>query len=204
MTVAGRQSPMFSFRDDTTLRATMRTFYESNRVLAAYCHGTSANVEKYSGRGVARAIIAAGSPFGRRGLSRSGKVPINLFNELWNGGGTQVSGRVRCRIRRSSKASPEVSSGTISQTGAAPIQVTCTGNSRRSARTDSSGSGVTRTMVVPRGVGIGRSKAAVMEKLGSSAVVRPESAPEPLRNVCANARRSRSGSLTVHARRENG
>jgi putative intracellular protease/amidase len=45
MAVAGGQSPMFSFRDDETLHAAMRTFYESNRVLAAYCHGTSALVD---------------------------------------------------------------------------------------------------------------------------------------------------------------
>jgi putative intracellular protease/amidase len=45
MAVAGGQSPMFSFRDDATLHAAMRTFYESKRILAAYCHGTSALVD---------------------------------------------------------------------------------------------------------------------------------------------------------------
>ncbi len=45
LAVAGGQSPMFSFRDDATLQAAMRTFYESKRVLAAYCHGTAALVD---------------------------------------------------------------------------------------------------------------------------------------------------------------
>jgi putative intracellular protease/amidase len=45
LAVAGGQSPMFSFRHDETLHAAMRTFYESKRVLAAYCHGTSALVD---------------------------------------------------------------------------------------------------------------------------------------------------------------
>ncbi len=43
--VAGGQSPMFSFRDDRALQLAMRTFYESNRVVAAYCHGTAALVD---------------------------------------------------------------------------------------------------------------------------------------------------------------
>jgi putative intracellular protease/amidase len=43
--VAGGQSPMFSFRSDETLHRAMRTFYESGRVVAAYCHGTAALVD---------------------------------------------------------------------------------------------------------------------------------------------------------------
>lgn len=40
--VAGGQSPMFTFRDNPPLQDAIRTFYESERVVAAYCHGVSA------------------------------------------------------------------------------------------------------------------------------------------------------------------
>ncbi len=43
--VAGGQAPMFSFRDSDVLHDAIRTFYESHRVVAAYCHGTSALVD---------------------------------------------------------------------------------------------------------------------------------------------------------------
>lgn len=45
LAIAGGQSPMFSFRDDAALHHAIRTFYESNRVVAAYCHGTAALVD---------------------------------------------------------------------------------------------------------------------------------------------------------------
>ena len=45
LAIAGGQSPMFSFRDDETLHDAIRAFYESNRLVAAYCHGTSALVD---------------------------------------------------------------------------------------------------------------------------------------------------------------
>jgi putative intracellular protease/amidase len=43
--VAGGQSPMFTFRDNRDLHDTIRTFYESERVVAAYCHGVAALVD---------------------------------------------------------------------------------------------------------------------------------------------------------------
>lgn len=43
--VAGGQSPMFTFRDNPPLQEAVRTFYESERVVAAYCHGVSALVD---------------------------------------------------------------------------------------------------------------------------------------------------------------
>jgi putative intracellular protease/amidase len=43
--VAGGQSPMFTFRDNPPLQDAIRTFYESERVVAAYCHGVSALVD---------------------------------------------------------------------------------------------------------------------------------------------------------------
>jgi putative intracellular protease/amidase len=43
--VAGGQSPMFSFRSDPVLHHALRTFYESRRIVAAYCHGTAALVD---------------------------------------------------------------------------------------------------------------------------------------------------------------
>jgi putative intracellular protease/amidase len=43
--VAGGQAPMFSFRDDEDLKKAIRHFYETERPVAAYCHGTSALVD---------------------------------------------------------------------------------------------------------------------------------------------------------------
>ncbi len=43
--VAGGQSPMFTFRDNPPLQDAIRAFYESERVVAAYCHGVSALVD---------------------------------------------------------------------------------------------------------------------------------------------------------------
>ncbi len=43
--VAGGQSPMFTFRDNPPLQDAIRAFYESQRVVAAYCHGVSALVD---------------------------------------------------------------------------------------------------------------------------------------------------------------
>lgn len=43
--VAGGQSPMFTFRDNPPLQDAIRTFYESQRVVAAYCHGVAALVD---------------------------------------------------------------------------------------------------------------------------------------------------------------
>ena len=40
--VAGGQSPMFTFRDNEDLKAAIRHFYESERPVAIYCHGTAA------------------------------------------------------------------------------------------------------------------------------------------------------------------
>jgi putative intracellular protease/amidase len=43
--VAGGQAPMFSFRDDEDLKRTIVHFYEAEKPVAAYCHGTSALVD---------------------------------------------------------------------------------------------------------------------------------------------------------------
>jgi putative intracellular protease/amidase len=43
--VAGGQSPMFTFRDNEDLKATIRHFYESEKPTAIYCHGTAALVD---------------------------------------------------------------------------------------------------------------------------------------------------------------
>ena len=40
--VAGGQSPMFTFRDNEDLKAAIRNFYESEKPIAVYCHGTAA------------------------------------------------------------------------------------------------------------------------------------------------------------------
>jgi putative intracellular protease/amidase len=40
--VVGGQGPMFTFRDNQGLQDALRTFYESNRVTAALCHGVAA------------------------------------------------------------------------------------------------------------------------------------------------------------------
>lgn len=42
LVVAGGQAPMFTFREDPALHRLMRGFYESGKVLAALCHGTTA------------------------------------------------------------------------------------------------------------------------------------------------------------------
>lgn len=40
--VAGGQSPMFTFRDDTALHGLIRDFHETGKVVAVVCHGTAA------------------------------------------------------------------------------------------------------------------------------------------------------------------
>jgi len=40
--IAGGQGPMFTFRNSWELQEAVRTFYESNRVTAALCHGVAA------------------------------------------------------------------------------------------------------------------------------------------------------------------
>jgi putative intracellular protease/amidase len=39
--VAGGQSPMFTYRDSEPLKAAIRLFYESEKPIAIYCHGTA-------------------------------------------------------------------------------------------------------------------------------------------------------------------
>jgi putative intracellular protease/amidase len=43
--VAGGQAPMFSFREDDDLKRAIVRFYEAEKPVAAYCHGTSALVD---------------------------------------------------------------------------------------------------------------------------------------------------------------
>lgn len=43
--VAGGQSPMFTYRDDADLASLIRTFYEAEKPVAAYCHGVAALVD---------------------------------------------------------------------------------------------------------------------------------------------------------------
>jgi putative intracellular protease/amidase len=43
--VAGGQSPMFTYRDHAGLAETIRTFYEAEKPVAAYCHGLAALVD---------------------------------------------------------------------------------------------------------------------------------------------------------------
>jgi putative intracellular protease/amidase len=43
--VAGGQAPMFSFRDNQHVHDTLRRFYESERPVCVYCHGTAALVD---------------------------------------------------------------------------------------------------------------------------------------------------------------
>jgi putative intracellular protease/amidase len=43
--VAGGQSPMFTFRDNADLAATLRAFYEAEKPVAVYCHGTAALID---------------------------------------------------------------------------------------------------------------------------------------------------------------
>ena len=45
LVICGGQSPMFTFRDNADLHDAVRTFYESNRVTSAFCHGVSALVD---------------------------------------------------------------------------------------------------------------------------------------------------------------
>jgi putative intracellular protease/amidase len=45
LVICGGQSPMFTFREDKDLQNAVRTFYESNRVTSAFCHGVSALVD---------------------------------------------------------------------------------------------------------------------------------------------------------------
>ncbi len=40
--ICGGQSPMFTFPDNTDLQDAIRTFYESEKVTGAFCHGVSA------------------------------------------------------------------------------------------------------------------------------------------------------------------
>lgn len=42
--ICGGQSPMFTFPDNADLQNAVRTFYESEKVTAAFCHGVSALV----------------------------------------------------------------------------------------------------------------------------------------------------------------
>lgn len=43
--VAGGQAPMFSFRDNTAVHEAIRRFYESEKPVCVYCHGTAALVD---------------------------------------------------------------------------------------------------------------------------------------------------------------
>ncbi len=40
--VCGGQSPMFTFPDNTDLQAAIRSFYEADKITAAFCHGVAA------------------------------------------------------------------------------------------------------------------------------------------------------------------
>ncbi|MEW1910903.1 type 1 glutamine amidotransferase domain-containing protein [Kitasatospora sp. NPDC085895] len=43
--IAGGQSPMFTFRDNKTLHRAIRTFWDAEKIVAAYCHGVAALVD---------------------------------------------------------------------------------------------------------------------------------------------------------------
>lgn len=43
--VAGGQSPMFTFRDNPSVAAALRGFYEAEKPTAVYCHGTAALID---------------------------------------------------------------------------------------------------------------------------------------------------------------
>ena len=45
LVVCGGQSPMFTFRDDESLKQTMAAFYEAEKPTAALCHGTAALID---------------------------------------------------------------------------------------------------------------------------------------------------------------
>ena len=43
--VCGGQSPMFTFREDTTLQALLASFYEAGKITAALCHGVASLID---------------------------------------------------------------------------------------------------------------------------------------------------------------
>jgi putative intracellular protease/amidase len=43
--VCGGQSPMYTFRENAALQSALRTFYESGKITALFCHGVSALVD---------------------------------------------------------------------------------------------------------------------------------------------------------------
>lgn len=45
LVVVGGQSPMFTFRENGTLKEALRTFYEAEKPTAALCHGVSALID---------------------------------------------------------------------------------------------------------------------------------------------------------------
>jgi putative intracellular protease/amidase len=45
LVVVGGQSPMFTFRDNETLKEALRAFYEAEKPTAALCHGVSALID---------------------------------------------------------------------------------------------------------------------------------------------------------------
>jgi putative intracellular protease/amidase len=45
LVVCGGQSPMFTFRNNTELHEAIRTFYEAEKPVAAFCHGVAALVD---------------------------------------------------------------------------------------------------------------------------------------------------------------
>jgi putative intracellular protease/amidase len=45
LVICGGQSPMFTFRDNKDVQDAVRTFYESNRLTCAFCHGVAALVD---------------------------------------------------------------------------------------------------------------------------------------------------------------
>jgi putative intracellular protease/amidase len=45
LVICGGQAPMFSYRDNADVHNAIRTFYESNRVTAVFCHGVAGLVD---------------------------------------------------------------------------------------------------------------------------------------------------------------
>jgi putative intracellular protease/amidase len=45
LVICGGQAPMFTYRDNTDVHDAIRTFYESNRVTAVFCHGVAGLVD---------------------------------------------------------------------------------------------------------------------------------------------------------------
>ena len=45
LVICGGQSPMFTFRDNEDLHTAIRTFYEAEKPVAAFCHGVAALVD---------------------------------------------------------------------------------------------------------------------------------------------------------------